>query len=181
MSNILQFMGDESVAEIINKMPEATEILQAHGLSCASCHLNATEPLKVGILGHGFTEKDFQIILRDLNEAAAELKIPPEGRKVKEPEISDFAAKKIREFQAEAEQIGWGFKIEVLPDAKGSAQYYLDFLENPEKGDRIIKSQGIKMFLDRDSYIFLKNSIIDYLEDSEKGEGFRIEKISGAQ
>ena len=177
MSKVLQFTGQEVVAEVINKMPEATEILQAHGLHCASCHLNVQEPLREGILGHGFGEKDFEIILKDLNEAAAELKIPLEGRQVKDPVVSDVAAAKVREFQAEAEQIGWGFKIEVLPDTKGSAQYYLDFLERPDKGDRIIESNGVSLFLDRESHLFLKNCLIDYVIDSDKGEGFRIEKV----
>jgi len=175
--NFLQFDGTEVVAEVIIKMPEATEILLAHGLSCASCHLNVHEPLKEGILSHGYQEKDFKAILKDLNDAAETLKIPREGRTAKDPELTEYAANKVREFQAESSQSGWGFKIEVLEDTVGSAQYYLDFFEKPDKGDRIIETRGIQLFLDRDSAIFLKNCQIDYLEDSEKGEGFKIEKI----
>lgn len=173
----LQFDGTEVVAEIMNKMPEAIEILQAHGLSCASCHMNVQEPLADGILGHGMTEKDVEIILKDLNEAAQELKIPIKGRVVKDPELSAQAAEKVIEFQTEADQIGYGFKIEVLPDTAGSAQYYLDFLPKPDKGDRIIESRGIQLFLDRESLVFLRNSVIDYVVDAEKGEGFKIERI----
>lgn len=175
---ILQFTGDETVAEIITKMPESTEILLSHGLSCASCHLNVHEKLKEGILGHGYLEKDFEIILRDLNETSQELKLPPEGRIVKDPKLTEFAATKVREFQKEGDQIGWGFKIEVMPDTKGSAQYYLDFLEKPDKGDRVFKTQGIELFLDRDSAVFLKNCTIDYLIDPGKGEGFSVQKNS---
>lgn len=175
-ADFLQFDGTEVVAEIITKMPEATEILLAHGLSCASCHLNVHEPLKEGILGHGYSEKDFENILKDLNDAAETLQVPKEGRIVKDPELTAYAAQKVHEFQKEAEQIGWGFKIEVLEDTKGSAQYYLDFLEKPDKGDRIFESRDIKLFLDRDSSVFLKNCTIDYIEDPEKGEGFKIQK-----
>lgn len=172
----LQFDGTEVVAEIISKMPEAIEILQAHGLSCAGCHMSVSEPLAAGIKGHGMSDKDVEIILQDLNEAAQELKISLEGRIVKDPELTERAAKKVREFQTEADQVGYGFKIEVLPDTIGSAQYYLDFLPKPDKGDRVIESRGIKLFLDRDSLIFLRNSMVDYVIDIEKGEGFKVEK-----
>jgi Fe-S cluster assembly iron-binding protein IscA len=176
-NTFLQFDGTEVVAEIIGKMPEAIEILQAHGLSCASCHMNVSEPLAEGIRGHGMSDKDVQIILKDLNEAAEELKIPLKGRIVKDPELTEAAAEKVIEFQTEADQIGYGFKIEVLPDTVGSAQYYLDFLPKPDKGDRIIESRGIKLFLDRESLIFLRNSMVDYVVDPEKGEGFKIERM----
>ena len=174
----LSFTGKEPVSEILMKMPESAEILEAHGLSCASCHMNVSEGLVDGILGHGMTQKDAEIILRDLNEAACELKIPKEGRVSKNPELTEFAAIKIKEFQEEAHQKSYGFKIEVLPDTIGSAQYYLDFLEFPEKNDRVIESRGIKLFLDADSLAFLKNHIIDYAIDPQKGEGFKVIRIA---
>lgn len=177
-NSFLQFSGNEVVADIINKMPEAIEILQAHGLSCASCHMNVNESLSDGIIGHGMTEKDVHIILKDLNEAAEELKIPVKGRIIENPKLSDKAVQKVLEFQTESNQIGYGFKIEVLPDSIGKAQYYLDFLEKPDKGDVIIESKGIHLFLDKESLIFLRNSVIDYIIDSEKGEGFKIQKNS---
>lgn len=176
-NTFLQFDGNEVVAEIIGKMPEAVEILQAHGLSCAGCHMSVSEPLAAGIKGHGMSDKDVEIILQDLNEAAQELRIPIKGRVIKDPELTARAAEKVIEFQTEADQIGYGFKIEVLPDTVGSAQYYLDFLPKPDKGDRIIESRGIKLFLDRDSLVFLRNSMVDYVVDGEKGEGFKVEKI----
>lgn len=173
----LQFTKQDLVSDILLKMPEATDILLSHGLSCASCHLNIHEKLGDGVLSHGYKEKDLEIILKDLNEAAIDMKIPPEGKISKDPELTKFAAKKIKEFQSESNQEGFGFKIEVTPDIQGSANYFLDFMEKPERGDKIIKTRKINLFLDRDSFIFLKNCTIDYLIDEEKNEaGFKVLK-----
>jgi hybrid cluster-associated redox disulfide protein len=69
----LSFDGSENIDEIIRLMPEAGEILYAHGLGCAGCAHGVSESLRNGILGHGFDESDVEYILRDLNEAAEDL------------------------------------------------------------------------------------------------------------
>ena len=173
----LQFTIKDLISDILLKMPEATDILLSHGLSCASCHLNIHEQLGNGVLSHGYKEKDLEIILNDLNEAAIDMKIPPEGKISKDPELTKLAAEKVKEFQKESNQIGFGFKIEVTPDIKGSANYFLDFIEKPERGDKIITTRKINLFLDRDSFILLKNCSIDYIIDEQKNEeGFKVLK-----
>jgi len=69
----LSFDGSETIDHILQLMPEAGEILYAHGLGCAGCAQGANESLHDGILGHGFDESDVEYILRDLNEAAEDL------------------------------------------------------------------------------------------------------------
>jgi hybrid cluster-associated redox disulfide protein len=69
----LSFTGSETIEEIIHLMPEAGEILYAHGLGCAGCAHGANESLNDGVLSHGFDESDVEYILRDLNEAAEDL------------------------------------------------------------------------------------------------------------
>ncbi len=69
----LSFDGSQTIEEILHLMPEAGEILHAHGLGCAGCAYGASESLRNGVLGHGFDESDVEYILRDLNEAAEDL------------------------------------------------------------------------------------------------------------
>ena len=176
MSKYLQFTGKEVIADILEKMPESQNILLAHGLSCVSCNINQYETLRQGILGHGFLETDFIRVLDDLNDAASEFKIPLTGMTKKNPEITDFAKQKISDFQKEQDKVGYGFKIEVL-DATGDLSYFLDFLETPEKGDTIITSNEINLFLSPESLDYLYNCKIDFLE-TETESGFKIEKIS---
>ena len=63
MANQLIFDGSEIIGDILALMPEAAEILSSHGVSCASCHINAYETLKDGILGHGYDQSDLDSVL----------------------------------------------------------------------------------------------------------------------
>ncbi len=64
------FSGKETIADILEKLPEAREILAAHGLRCAGCFINTYETLEQGCTGHGFSFKEFKRLLKDLNDCA---------------------------------------------------------------------------------------------------------------
>lgn len=70
----LKFTGDEIISDILDKLPEAAEIFQAHGLGCAGCGAGAFESLRDGARAHGFEEKEVLILIEDLNDASAEMK-----------------------------------------------------------------------------------------------------------
>lgn len=171
---ILQFTGQEFISEILEQMPEAQEIFAAHGLSCAGCYVNTYETLEQGVLGHGFDDEATNRLLEDLNEAARSIKLKI-NIKLKNPELTQKAKKKVLEFQKEQKSIGFGFKVQVEQE-KGEPSYFLDFLEKPDKGDVIIKTLGINLFLDKDSLKQLQNHIIDFGSNEEGEEGFKIEK-----
>ncbi len=67
------FTGDEVIHEIIGRMPEAQEILFAHGLGCAGCSVGAYESLRDGAANHGFSEDEIELVIDDLNEAAKDI------------------------------------------------------------------------------------------------------------
>ncbi len=168
----IQFTGQETIAEILEKMPEAQDIFITHGLQCAGCYLGAYETLEQGAAGHGFSSEEIKNVLTDLNECAKELKIM--NVPAKDPELTDKAVEKIHEFQAAQEKIGFGFKIDVLKSG-GEFNYFLDFLEAPEPRDKTIKSKGIKMFIAPESLRLLQNCTIDFVSTDE-GEGFKMSK-----
>ncbi len=171
---ILQFTGQEFISEILEQMPEANEIFVAHGLSCAGCHVGMYETLEQGALGHGFSEEQILRLLADLNEAAKIMKLKL-NTKLKNPILTKKAKQKVLEFQKEQKSLGFGFKIEV--EQNGLEQsYFLDFLEKPEKGDIVIESEGINLYLDKNSLEKLQNHIIDFGSNDEGEEGFKIER-----
>ncbi len=170
----LQFTGQEFISEILEQMPEATEIFAAHGLSCAGCYVSVYETLEQGAMGHGFDEESINRLLEDLNEAARSIKLKVNINK-KNPELTDKAKQKVLEFQKEQGSLGFGFKIHVEME-KNEPSYFLDFLEIPEKGDIVIESKGINLFLDKDSLKKLQNHIIDFGSNEDGEEGFKIEK-----
>lgn len=175
MTKTLQFTGEEVIAEIIQKMPEAQHIFLAHGLSCVNCQVGAYESLAQGCQVHGYDEAALKRILEDLNEAAKELNIE-KNKTFNNPYLTENAKIKILEFQKEQEKEGFGFKIDVLPKCGSSPDYFLEFLETPQENDQVIESLGIKLFFSPKSLNALLNCEIDFGTNDEGDEGFKIEK-----
>lgn len=175
MTKKLTFTGKEFISEVLDKMPEAQEIFAAHGLACAGCHINIYETVEQGVLGHGMDMGDLERLIQDLNDAAENMSLH-DGKTPKNPVITERAKEKIIEFQKAQDSEGFGFKIQV-EEEMGELDYFLDFLEKPEKGDIIIASLGINLFLDKESLKILQNHVIDFGENENGDIGFKIDKI----
>ncbi len=171
----IDFTGNETIADVLFLLPEASDILLSHGLSCVSCAFNVHEPLKEGVLGHGYSEEDFTRILDDLNEAANDV-ILQSHNKDSFPTMTSKAQKKVQDFQKESGQEGFGFKIDVVFSSDDKeVSYFLDFLEKPERGDRVLPCGDVLLFLNTESWKFLQNCTIDFAQEGGD-EGFVIEK-----
>ena len=168
----LHFTGQEKISEILEKFPQAQEVLVAHGLNCAGCHIGAYETLEQGAMGHGFRGEQISRVIEDINELAKELKIPISGVPQKNPVLTKKAAEKIKEFQTLQKKEGQGFKIDAVENF-GDFSYFLDFLEKPKKEDKVLKSRNIKLFISQESLQHLKNCKIDFVK-TEEGEGFKV-------
>jgi hybrid cluster-associated redox disulfide protein len=75
-SQFFEFNGSEFIADLLLAMPEASDILMAHGLGCVECQFSTFETLEEGFLSHGFSRQELEAVLADLNEAAQDLQIP---------------------------------------------------------------------------------------------------------
>ena len=56
-----------SIIEVINKKPEAIEVLMEYGLGCFSCAFSGMETIEQGALGHGMNEKLVDKMLEEIN------------------------------------------------------------------------------------------------------------------
>ena len=173
MPKKLLFTGDETIGDILEQMPEASEILMAHGLSCVSCTINGIEGLREGVLGHGLTEEDFALILEDLNDAAEEFGAFSMSDK-KPPFLTPVAADRVRAFQADQKKEGQGLKVEVLSGMGGEKSYFIDFQPKPDSGDKLVGTEGLTLFISPESHKLLLNHKIDY-QVTDEGEGFKID------
>jgi len=162
-NEVIQFSGKELIADILEQMPEAQEILMMHGLNCVGCHVNTYETLKEGCFAHGFDEEQFNNLLLDLNEAAQDISLIQ--RKKIPPFLTEKGKEKILEFQKMQNMEGYGFKIEVTQKpGECDFSYFLDFLKIPEEKDIIITSLGINLFISPKSLNLLNNCEIDFIE-----------------
>ena len=160
--------GQEAITEILIQLPEAEDILRAYGLHCVGCSIGAYESLFDGCRGHGFSDDEIKKVIDDLNLCLSDKK---KGNVI----LTTRAAKKITHFQKEQNKEGFGVLVKAKK-TQGQWQYSLDFRKQRPKLYSKIHSQGINLFLSKETQEHLLNHKIDYLV-TDTGEGFKFEKI----
>ena len=81
--------------------------------------------------------------------------------------VQDF----IQEHGAEGDA---GLRVAVLPGGCSGFQYKLEFEEAPEEMDQVIESNGVRVFVDAKSSLYLNGVILRY-DDGLMGSGFQVE------
>ena len=64
----IKITRETGIAEALNLNPEASEILMEAGLGCIGCMFSQAENLEQGLSAHGFSEKEINEIINQLNE-----------------------------------------------------------------------------------------------------------------
>ncbi len=85
--------------------------------------------------------------------------------------ISEGAAKHVREFAEQAGQPGADLRVGVKGGGCSGLTYVLDLITEPVEGDKLIEDHGLRLFVDRKSYVFLAGTTLDY-SDGLNGKGF---------
>ena len=49
--------------------------------------------------------------------------------------------------------------------------YILDIVDEPKEGDKVIEDNGLKLFVDKKSYVFLAGTVLEY-SGGLNGKGF---------
>lgn len=85
--------------------------------------------------------------------------------------ISEKAAKKVKEFTQKGDNEGFGLRVAVKGGGCSGLTYDLDIVNGPGPNDKTVEEHGLKLFVDRKSYIFLAGTQLDY-SDGLNGKGF---------
>ncbi len=88
-------------------------------------------------------------------------------------QISELAATKITEILAEENKHESGLRVFVQGGGCSGFQYGLMIEETPGVGDKVIESNGVKLFVDPISIRYLKGAQVDFV-DNIGGGGFTI-------
>lgn len=166
----MEIKKDMTIAEIFesfpDKIPRLAEVMTNAGLHCIGCHANVMETIEQGCLGHGMPKEVMNKLINDLNKAVEE-EDSVEGLKV-----TDKAVKKIKELMKSENADGYGLRVSVMPGGCAGFQYGLDFEEKAGKEDKVMEFSNLKVFVDSNSYEFLKGTVLDYTEGLQ-GSGFK--------
>jgi iron-sulfur cluster assembly accessory protein len=87
--------------------------------------------------------------------------------------VSEVAASKITEILSEENKHQSGLRVFVQGGGCSGFQYGLMIEETPGSGDKVIESNGVKLFVDPISIRYLKGAEVDFV-DNIGGGGFTI-------
>ncbi|MDP3769515.1 MAG: iron-sulfur cluster assembly accessory protein [Candidatus Sungbacteria bacterium] len=87
--------------------------------------------------------------------------------------LTQRAAEKISEFMKQMGKDGGGLRMRVAGGGCSGLQYQLGIDDNAEAGDKVIESNGIKIFVDLKSALYLAGIEVDYVEGLMES-GFKI-------
>jgi len=85
--------------------------------------------------------------------------------------ISEEAAGHVGHFSEQAGKPGAHLRVGVKGGGCSGLTYILDLVDEPEEDDKVIEEHGLKLFVDRKSYVFLAGTILEY-SGGLNGKGF---------
>ena len=88
--------------------------------------------------------------------------------------LTETAAKVVRNLLVEKEVPDYGLRIFVAGGGCSGLQYGMALEEESRPYDHVIDSDGVQIYIDPTSMMYLTGSVVDY-EDSLMGGGFRID------
>ncbi len=60
-----------TIGEIVQKSPDAVQIMMSRGLHCVGCHVASWETLEEGCRGHGMDDDVIDALVNEINEKLA--------------------------------------------------------------------------------------------------------------
>jgi len=139
----MKITKDMAIAEIIQKHPEAMDIMMKFGLYCIGCHVSAYESLEDGGKAHGMSDADVNRMIKEMNNAVNDNSALS---------VSKEALKKLREELKDSKN---GLRI----SENGNK---VIIVVKAEKDDIVLESGGIRIFIEKKSEENLKGKRLDF-------------------
>jgi iron-sulfur cluster assembly accessory protein len=87
--------------------------------------------------------------------------------------LTETAAKKIQDFMKQTGKEGYGLRMRVAGGGCSGLQYQLGIDEKAAAGDKVLESNGVPIFVDLKSALYLAGTEVDYVEGLMES-GFKI-------
>jgi len=88
-------------------------------------------------------------------------------------EITENAAKKIRDLLIQQNKESQGLRVKVVGGGCSGLSYKMD-LDLPRDGDRVFERDAVKVLVDRKSFLYLRGTELDYA-DTLMDSGFKLQ------
>ncbi len=157
----------DTIEDIFNKFPQKAQKLAYEltrwGLQCVGCSAATWETLESGMMKHGKSDQDLIRLVQKLNE------ILQEESNVETITLTKKAAEKFKTI-AEMEGIpNAALRFDERAAGCSGFEYVLDFSEEKEDDDVVFESEGISIYVNRNSLNRLLGCEIDYVDGLQSG------------
>jgi iron-sulfur cluster assembly accessory protein len=88
--------------------------------------------------------------------------------------VTPKAVEKVKQLMAAENKVGYGLRVAVQGGGCSGFQYGLTFDEARQPNDEVIEFDGLAVYVDPASQLYLEGVRIDYV-DSLAGSGFKID------
>lgn len=88
--------------------------------------------------------------------------------------LTSKALGKVKEIIAKSQSES-GLRIAVIGGGCSGFQYQMSLEANPNPEDQVVEQEGLKVYIDPRSALYLNGIKIDYIEDDLKSTGFKFE------
>ena len=85
--------------------------------------------------------------------------------------LTETAANRVKDFLANRGK-GEGLRLGVKTTGCSGMAYVLEFADAAEEGDEVFESQGVKIFVDTKSLVYLNGTELDFTKEG-LNEGFK--------
>ncbi len=89
-------------------------------------------------------------------------------------ELTPHATQKVKEIMAQQNPVPTGLRVSVVGGGCSGFSYQMNFENQTSAIDKTFEFDGLKVFVDQASLMYLKGTKIDYVETLE-GAGFKFE------
>jgi iron-sulfur cluster assembly accessory protein len=86
--------------------------------------------------------------------------------------ITELAANKVQEFLQQNGRPAAGLRVRVVGGGCSGFQYQLALADESSADDQVFEQNGVRLFVDPRSHLYLDGTQIDYVEDI-MGSGFK--------
>jgi iron-sulfur cluster assembly accessory protein len=98
----------------------------------------------------------------------------PEVKKTNPVSMTANAIAKVKEIMAQQNPVPAGLRVGVVGGGCSGFQYSMQFENGAGAMDKVFEFEGLKLFVDATSLMYLSGCVVDYVETLE-GAGFKFE------
>lgn len=94
--------------------------------------------------------------------------------------LTENAVKQIKRIREDENVEGGGLRVAVVGGGCSGLSYKLDFAREAETTDKVFEQDGVKVFVDPKSFLYIRGLTLDY-QGGLNGAGFRFQNPSATK